>query len=298
MGTITAIRTAIMKTAELLEMSETDQRRRGLLPRSIEKRQGSLVSFARWLGQRGLLEATRADVEAFLDARQIGARTRYAWLSHLHGFYRWAVAEDLMAEDPTAKITRPKLRRSLPRPVSTNELRTALDAASARQRCWLLLAAYQGLRCQEIAGLRREDVLDSEGLLRVTHAKGGNERLLPLHPEVLTSLVEMPMPRIGWVFTRPRGGKYTPAQVSEEFNVFLRAVGSTATAHQLRHWFGTELYKTTHDLRLTQEMLGHANPSTTAVYTAFDRRAAGEAVRALAMEPPVPEDGPDPEEAA
>jgi integrase/recombinase XerC len=270
-----------MTDDDLIRAHHVDQVRRGNLPRSIARRDANLATFVKWLQGKPLLEVTRTDVERFLDARDIGPRTRYGWLSHLHAFYDWAARDELTEHDPTSRIIRPKMRRTLPRPADTDELLSALGDACPKHRCWLLLAAYQGLRCQEIAGLRREDVLEAEGLLRVAMAKGGNERLLPLHPDVLEALKALPMPRVGWVFRRPRGGPYGPVALSQEFNRFLRDAGVDATAHHLRHWFGTSLYMDTHDLRLVQEMLGHASPTTTAIYTAFDQRAAGEAVRAL-----------------
>jgi integrase len=122
----------------------------------------------------------------------------------------------------------------------------------------------------------------------VVYAKGGKERSLPLHPEVLLALKALPMPRTGWIFNRPRGGSYSPTQLSQNFNAFLkRSCGDTApTAHQLRHWFGTNLYAQSHDIRMTQEMLGHASPATTAIYTAFDRRAAAAAIGNMTLNGP------------
>ena len=279
-----------MDNAELIAAHHIDQERRGLMPNSIYKRDRYMRVFADFLEPGSLLGASREDIEVFLDSRHIGSRTRYAWLSHLHGFYEWSIREEVGELDPTVRIVRPKMRRALPRPAATEELRVALQAAEPRNRCWLLLAGYQGLRCQEIAGLRREDVLDTEGLLRIAKAKGGHERMLPLHPVVLSALQELPMPRVGWVFIRPRGGPFKPVDVSHDFNAFLRRAGVGATAHQLRHWFGSTLYAQSHDIRLTQEMLGHASPATTAIYTAFDRRAAGEAVRAMTFAEPEPDE--------
>jgi integrase len=270
-----------MTNAELIAAHHVDQERRGLLPTSIEKRDDNLRVFARCVAPTELLDVTRADVERFLDARRITASTRYAWLSHLHRFYDWTLRADLGTVDPTARIVRPKLRRRLPRPVATAELKAALVDAQPLHRCWLLLAAYMGLRCQEIAGIRRDDVLEDEGLLRVVKGKGGVERLIPLHPEILDALRALPMPRHGWVFTGVRGGPYSPAHLSHDFNAFLRSAGVSGTAHQLRHWFGTNLYAQTHDIRLTQEMLGHADLATTAIYTAFDRQGAVAAIRAM-----------------
>jgi len=84
------------------------------------------------------------------------------------------------------------------------------------------------------------------------------------------------------------GGPYSPQRVSVEFNRFFRSAQVDCTAHQLRHWFGTHLYSSTKDLRLTQEMLGHASPTTTSIYTAFDRTGAAEAVAALTLRREVP----------
>jgi integrase/recombinase XerC len=289
-----------LSNEELLRVSLIDQRRRGLRDRSIECRQNKLKTYMRYLGDRSPLEATQEDVEAFLDARPIGARTRYAWLSHLHSFYEMLARGDITDVDPTAKILRPKLPRLLPHPAASADLERALAKASPKHRCWIVLAAFEGLRCQEIAGLRREDIVETEGLLRVVHGKGGHERLLPLHAGVLTALEALPMPRVGWIFTRPSGGRYKPEDLSHEFNQFLRSAGVPAhtTAHALRHWFGTNLYGQTHDLRLTQEMLGHANLATTAIYTAFDRRAAAAAIGELGFTGDEEEGDPDPDVAA
>jgi integrase len=81
----------------------------------------------------------------------------------------------------TKDVPRPRARRSLARPADGETLARALSDADGRQRCWIELAAYQGLRCKEIAYLRREDVFDREQMLRVVHGKGEHQRLLPPH---------------------------------------------------------------------------------------------------------------------
>jgi integrase/recombinase XerC len=263
-----------MNNDDLLRLARTDQVRRGMLPSSVKKRTLCLRAFTRWLDGKCLLTVQREDVEKFLDQRELTPGSRYGWVSHIHCFYVWAINEELTDHDPTARIIRPKLRRHLPRPAPTDQLADALKYGSPRLRAWIVLAAYQGLRVQEIAGLEREDIVEGEGLLRVVHGKGAKERLLPLHPEVFGALQGLPMPRTGRIFSRPRGGAYSPQDLSLAFNRDLKDAGVEATAHQLRHWFATNLYSATHDLRLTQEMMGHSSPQTTAVYTAFDARAA------------------------
>jgi integrase len=181
-------------------------------------------------------------------------------------------------------VAKPRLRRYLPRPAHSEQLTEALRYADPKFRCWLVLAAYQGLRVQEIAGLERADVEEGLGLLRVVHGKGDKARMLFLHPEVLAALRALPMPKSGRIFRRPLGGVYTPAVLSQSFNRALKDHGVEATAHQLRHWFATNLLRATHDLRVVQEAMGHSSPSTTAIYTAFDDQAMADGIAALTLD--------------
>lgn len=276
-----------MLEAGILTEIRRDHERRGYLGSTIYKRHLQVQNWARWLGDRSVWTATADDINCFLDAKHLCARSRYTWLAGLHVFYQWAIESGHAAVDPTERIVRPRLRRQLPRPIPTADLRVALSCATPMMRCWLLLAAYQGLRCQEVAGLRYEDVLFADHLLRIVHAKGGHERVVPMHPEVEAALRALPRTRSGWMFERPRGGKFSPNWVSSLVSQHMQAVGVRATAHQLRHWFGTELYRGTHDLRVVQEMLGHSTPQTTAIYTAFDHRTARAGIAALAVEEPL-----------
>jgi integrase len=284
-------------TSAALAGHRLDQERRNLALTSIRTRDGMLRAFARWLNPRGLLEATREDVEAFLDGRGLAPNSRYAWISHLHGFYDWAADEGLIPTVPRRKIKRPKVHRNLPRPIGDADLAQALSQASTPMRAMLCLAAYQGLRCVEIAGLRREDVHEDRtpAVLMVTTGKGGRERILALHPETLTALHRLPLPRSGWVFPLQRvdrtskGGRHfydAAHRVSMAISVYLRGLDIPASAHMLRHWFGTSLYGATHDLRLTQELMGHQSPITTAGYTAWSPDAGATAIAALRVPNP------------
>ncbi len=102
------------------------------------------------------------------------------------------------------------------------------------------------------------------------------ERVLPLQPRVLAELQAYGLPRRGPVFTmfdnrgRHTSRPITPARVSAACNLYLQKVRAGASLHQLRHFFGTALYKTSQDIRLVQEALGHSSPNITAIYAAFD----------------------------
>jgi len=93
------------------------------------------------------------------------------------------------------------------------------------------------------------------------------------------------MPKTGAIFTRPRGGRHNGATVSSTVNRYLDELGIDATVHQARHWFATSIYTRTHDIRVTQELLGHSDPSTTAAYIAYSHIDAAAAVASLSLRP-------------
>jgi site-specific recombinase XerD len=99
---------------KLIRLYRVSQDRSGYLPNSIDKREQCVKAFARWLDPRGLLDATRQDIELFLDkrrnrdGRKIGSATRYLWVAHFHSFYKWCQLEELLRVDPTAAIVRPE----------------------------------------------------------------------------------------------------------------------------------------------------------------------------------------------
>ena len=108
----------------------------------------------------------------------------------------------------------------------------------------LTLGAFQGLRCGEIARLQREDLLDQNDppVMIVAEGKGGHQRILPLHPATMEALHRADMPWGGYVFRQGGGGPFAPGDISRVVNTYLHAMGIPATAHQLRHWFGTKTY--------------------------------------------------------
>jgi integrase/recombinase XerC len=186
-------------------------------------------------------------------------------------------------DDPTTPIEPPRVPKKLPRPIDDDNLDVALQMADPRMRAWLSLACFEGFRCMEIAQLRREDIHDSHSppLIRVIDGKGGKEAVLPLHPDVLDALRAYGMPESGPVFLSSRGRPFAPATVSGYVAEFLHGLGLHDTAHRLRDWFGTKVYAKDHDLRVTQEMMRHSDPSSTAGYVAFDNPSAVEAVTHL-----------------
>lgn len=273
--------------ADLLVAFRGWQQQRNLSHHSTVMKYGSHHrNWLDWLEARGLTLATagRDDVQEWLAERRVAPRTRYHYLSRLSALYRWMIDEGHATVDPTARIPRPKLPEPIPRPISTDDLRLALELANPRTRAFLALAAFAGLRCKEIAGLRVDDVLATVDppVLIVTSPKGQRERVVPLHPEV-TVAVRRVMPRAGYVFpwwgdtSRP----IQPHTVSHDVNNHLHGLGITETAHTLRAWFATNIYRTTRDLVLTQNLLGHRSAATTRHYVAVVPVEAASAVVSL-----------------
>lgn len=266
----------------LLPGWRVDQERRGLMASTIRRRADSLKLWGHWLGERGTLEATPEDVNSFLDERRLSARGRYVWISTLHVFYTWARREGLVPVDPTEDVVRPRLRRRLPRPIGDEDLAVALELADTTRRAVLLFAALAGLRCAEIAALERHDVDEVNRTIRVVHGKGDKERVVPMHPDLVAKLALLP--RRGHLIRRDDGGPFTPVQLSQHMNKYLRSLGIAATLHQVRHWFGTNTYRVSRDVLVLQELMGHASPSITAGYVlvaGIDGRDAIDALPAL-----------------
>lgn len=267
---------------ELLGRFATAQRRRGLRKNTIEQRDRFM---RRITLEFDVYAVTSADLEDWLDRQSgrgpggISAKSRAVYLSYLSAFFEWMLDQGLRGDDPVRKIGRPRLARRLPRPAALADLDRALEAASRLMRCWLLLATYEGFRCCEIAGLCREDVLDAQSppLLAVRdQAKGGHERVLPLNPVVHAALIDYGMPAAGPVFVNDNGKPFSANAVSKRIRHHLVDVAKvSATAHRWRHTFGSETYRRTRDLRLTQELMGHADPSSTAGYVALNPAIAG-----------------------
>jgi integrase/recombinase XerC len=265
---------------QLIGLYRHHQQRRGFTPRTVTRRCDVLHNLARFT-DTPILDLTHLELLRWVDAKPIGPRTRYAYISAVSCFYEWAIREGLTDSNPTVRMERPKMRRTLPRPIAPGDLRMAIQLATPRLAAILTLAALQGLRCQEIAGLTRADVLETDAppSLYVTQAKGGYERVVPLHPATVDALRRAGLPRVGPLFTTQYGRPYVPPAISRMGNCYLRSLGIDATMHQLRHRFATDFYRASGgDIRLTQEVLGHQSPTSTAIYTQVSTSAAARVI--------------------
>ena len=158
------------------------------------------------------------------------------------------------------------------------DMARALAQAGPRMRAWLALMGYAGLRCAEVAALERGWLLP--GAVRVV-GTGGHARVVPLHPTVVAALAGVDLASAGPVFRNGDGRPFRPKDVSRRVAAYLEGLGIAATAHQGRHFFGTVAYRHSHDLRAVQQLLGHADPATTAGYAAVDAHDLAAVVDAI-----------------
>jgi site-specific recombinase XerD len=250
-----------------------------LSPRTIDDRISVLVLLVR--ADIDPVTATWQELSRFLATAPwapASRRTRYA---QLRAFYKWLVLTDQRGDDPTMKLARPRAPRGVPHPVRPESLDAILAKANRRRtRAMVLLALYQGLRVHEIAKVRGQDVRGQS--LSVT-GKGGVTALLPMH--ALVAAEAAGMPETGWWFPNYRdGGPITSGNVSKVLGTLLKRAGVHGSAHSMRHFFGTEALRAAGgNLRVAQELLRHASPATTAIYTKVDDVELRAAVNGLPL---------------
>jgi integrase/recombinase XerC len=273
-------RTNFPPLASLLADFATYQRRRGMAVWTIQKRRYRLLGVSSHVDPRHILQVSTEDLERWLDSLELTSRTRATYVSEIRVFYDWATNEvQLIGRDPARRLSVPRRRKSLPRPIADDALGEALSTAPPRLLAILSLMAYEGLRCMEVSGLRGEDV-DRDTMTLRLRGKGDKERMVPLHEETLAALTAYRLPARGPVFVPPPNtGHDTTRPIAPQTvsRIVSAALPGGYTAHQLRHWFGTMFYRASGgDLLLTQKMMGHADSDTTAGYAAADvSKAAG-----------------------
>jgi integrase/recombinase XerC len=248
---------------------------RGLRDRYIQEISRTLTRLQTDIGPLHLAEE-RA-VRDWWERLDIQPQSRGAYAAHVAGFYRWCIREHIRDADPTERLVRPRQVHYLPRPIERSHLDRALEHAPDPVLVWLVLAAYMGLRAHEIATLHGEDLRGER--LFVRDGKGGRQRIVPLHPRAAELLAFAP--RHGPVFRNRQGEPIRANTLQKRANRYLHDIGIPDTLHSLRHRFGTDFYQLSKDLRLTQTVMGHSSPTTTALYVECDADAASHVVRQL-----------------
>ncbi len=266
-----------------------------------------LKDFARWLDGRslGFETAQRSDVEAYLvhcDALGLARATRARRLASIRQLYRFAFEEGWRPDNPAIQIRGPGRDRRLPKSLSEEEVDRMLDAAAtvgrtaperARNACLMQVLYATGMRVTELVSLPAAAARGDPRWLLI-RGKGGRERMVPLSPPARMAMA-------AWLAIRDaheaqrrgRSAQLFPSTSREghltrhRFYMLIKQIAATGgvdpakvTPHTLRHAFATHLLARGADLRAIQTLLGHADVSTTEIYT----HVLDERLKALVLE--------------
>lgn len=267
---------------------------RGLSANTRESYKRDIETFSTWMRQSQpefqLEDAARTEIIRYLMALREAGRassTISRNLASLRSLYQFLLKEDAIKSDPTVNIEGPKVEKRLPKVLSVDEVKRLLEApnlttaSGLRDRAMLELLYATGLRVSELVSIRVSDVNLSAGFLKCL-GKGAKERIIPVGEFAQVALLQ---------YLHNGRGQLVRAQLDDALflNHFGRAMSRQGfwkilkryakqmhivkdiTPHTLRHSFATHLLERGADLRAVQEMLGHADISTTQIYTHVTR---------------------------
>jgi integrase/recombinase XerD len=284
---------------------------RGAAQNTLAAYRRDLTHFLSWLAHSGIgpERAARTEIEAYLaalEAAGLAPTTRSRRLSAIRQFYNFALSEGWRDDDPAGRISGPRPARKLPGALSTSEVDRLLDAARQRPggasgraqlHCLMELLYATGLRVTELVSLPAASARGNPRMLMVT-GKGGRDRMVPLSDAarealadwlVIRDAAEAVRRRAGgrpstWLFpSRGKLGHLTRIGFYHALKKLAVTAGldpSRISPHSLRHAFATHLLANGADLRAIQQLLGHADVSSTEIYT----HVLDERLKALVLE--------------
>lgn len=280
-----------MNNAEVLdEFSDTLWLEDGLSRNTLESYRSDLNKFATWLQQNRsvtLLQGTHADIQGFLAQLVVKQKARATStsraISSLKRLYQYLLRQNKISVDPTLQIATPKLPRSLPKTLTEQDVELLLQAPDVdtplglRDRTMLEVLYASGLRVSELVGLTVAQLSLDMGVVRVM-GKGSKERLVPLGEESLewirrylaesrTVLLSNQVSSAMFVTARGEGMSRQMFWYLIKRHAKHGGMSKPISPHTLRHAFATHLLNHGADLRVVQLLLGHADISTTQIYT-------------------------------
>lgn len=264
---------------------------RSLSDNTVEAYMRDLRVWLRYIGDVHI-EPDEAQLPMFQDflielaEAGLGARSQARVMSGLKSFYKYLLYADIMRDDPTELLDMPKLPEHLPEVLSLDEIegmerQIDLSKPDGHRNLAIIETLYgSGLRVSELVGLKMSDIHADEGFMVIT-GKGNKQRLVPVSGESLEQINLWLIDRNAYpvkpgcqdfLFLNRRGGQLSRVAV---FNIIkdlaARAgIKKTVSPHTLRHSFATHLIEGGANLRAVQAMLGHADISTTEIYTHID----------------------------
>jgi integrase/recombinase XerD len=262
---------------------------RGLSAHTIAAYRRDLAGYVAVLEARGVTDASaiaREDVAAFRAAladRGLAASSVARHLSAVKALHRWLVDERIASEDVTRDERPPKLPQRLPKGISVSQMQRLLETPSAddpaalRDRALLELLYATGARISEVLGLDVDDLVGEHGLVRVT-GKGAKQRLVPVGSfarEAVDAWLVRGRPALAAngrggpaLLLGARGGRLSRQAAWEIIQRVAAEAGvEHVSPHTFRHSFATHLLEGGADVRVVQELLGHASVATTQIYT-------------------------------
>ena len=291
---------ADLSAAHLEAFLEMMSAERGSAGNTLDSYRNDLTDAGAFLLDAGcsLLTATSDDLRRYLtdvSARGFAASSQARRLSALRQFYRFLYAEGLRGDDPTGILDSPKKAMSLPKTMSVDQVSTLLDRAReeadeaglepeerlARTRRLVLIELLYatGMRVSELVGLPASVAAQDDDRFLIVRGKGNKERLVPLSSAARDALIEYvsvmravdPDGESPFLFPSRSASGHLPRQVfARELKQLAGRCGLDAaklSPHILRHAFASHLLQNGADLRVVQELLGHADISTTQIYT-------------------------------
>ncbi len=248
------------------------------------------LEYLRGRGMTALSQSGKDDITGFMlfqKDHRIAPGSIARRLAAIKSFYRFLVRERILAQDPTALIESPKLWKKVPDVLSLPEVERLLEQPDVhtrqgmRDRALLETLYATGMRVSEAAGLSLEDVNTEVGFIRCT-GKGNKQRIVPLGRKAISSIqryLGSARPRFvrkndsGFMFVGRGGARLSRQSLWKLIKRYAAQAGikKEIRPHMLRHSFATHLLERGADLRSVQEMLGHANISTTQIYTHVSR---------------------------
>ena len=269
---------------------------RGLAANTLAAYRRELRRYVAFLTARGIVRAEEVDdivVRSFIasvsasthgpeDAPYKATSVSRA-LSAVRSFHRFLLGEGITAQDPTIEVVRPRVPRPLPHPLGLDEVGRLIEApdrstsTGLRDRAILEVLYGAGLRVSELTGLDVDDLDVEGGSVRVV-GKGGKEREVPIgrHAQhAVGTYLSRARPSLvgqrtrGALFLNTRGGRLSRQACAKLLAVYATRAGieRRVSPHDLRHSFATHLLEGGADVRVVQELLGHASVATTQIYT-------------------------------
>lgn len=261
---------------------------KGLSDHTQQSYRTDLTKLALYCQSQGLKDVTLATTEMVQDylhdrhQRKLAARSTQRAMSAMRAFYVYQVAQHQRVDNPITPLRNPRLPQSLPSSLSERQVDDLLDAPDisdpieCRDRCMLEVLYATGLRVSELIGLRHDQVSIQQGVVRVT-GKGNKERLVPLGEDAVDWIERysrQARPALvkhstDVLFVSKRGVQMTRQTFWHRIKHYAVRAGieQHLSPHTLRHAFATHLLNHGADLRVVQMLLGHADLSTTQIYT-------------------------------